>query len=158
MKSGPKIVSRGREVPPLAVPAWQADQYLFTQHDLIMCTMCGVILLQAGPGQPPDVWLQLMERCVDESWDPALRATILRDMAQQLSDQEATNSQQQQELTDLRQQLAEQQQHNARLQQQLAEQQQQNARLQQDVADLQQQLAGQPQAHTQQQHNAGLQG
>ena len=58
------------------------------------------MLLQAGSSDPP-VWLQLLERCCAE--DPAAHPTVVRTLAQQLSDQ-------QQQIAGLQQQLSAQQQ------------------------------------------------
>jgi len=77
-------------------------------------------VLQAGPGQPPDVWLQLLERCAADS---TCQRSIMRNHAQQLAQQQQQLSQQQlvnvdlqQQVTDLQQHLAGQQQHNMELQ------------------------------------------
>jgi len=100
------------------------------------------LLLQAGPGEPPDVWLQLLERCAaDSDCQPA----IIRNLAQQLLEREAINSQQQeqeQQLTDLQQQLAEQEHINSQQQQDLADLRQQLVEQQQLNAALQEQVAG----------------
>jgi len=90
--------------------------------------------LQAGPygyDTTPDVWLQLLEHCADS---PERQPAIIYNMARQLAEQQATNSQQQQVNAALQEQLAEQQQDITSLQQQLAEQQQVNGALQEQVA------------------------
>jgi len=96
-----------------------------TSRSLIVFVVVALpLLLQAAPGQPPDVWLQLLERCAaDSECQPAITCNL----AQQLAVQEALNRQQQQDLTDLRQDAT-------NLRQQLAEQQQLNAALQEQVA------------------------
>ena len=47
-------------------------------------------------GSPPDVWLQLLERCV--AADRGCQATALRSLAQQLTEQRALSARQQQQL------------------------------------------------------------
>jgi len=90
------------------------------------CRAPPVVLLLLQAGQPPDVWLQLLERCAE---DKACMPSIIQGYPQQ-----------QQDVTDL--------------QQQLTLTQQDNARLQQQVTYLQQQLASRQQAQAQQQHHA----
>jgi len=99
---------------------------------LVRCTLCCVLLLQVGPDGLLDVWLQLLERCAEDS---ACLPGIIRSLPRQ-----------QQRVTDLQQQLAEQQQ-----------QQQHIVLLQQQMPGLQQQLAGQRQGRAQQQPHAELQ-
>jgi len=72
--------------------------------------------MQAGPGQPPDVWLQLLERCAADS---TCQGSIMRNHAQQLAQQQQHSADLQQQVTDLQQQLAGQQEHNMDLQEQL---------------------------------------
>jgi len=55
-------------------------------------SVCHVLpLLQAGPGQPPDVWLQLWDHAADDICHPA----ITRQLVRQLVLQEDFNTQQQ---------------------------------------------------------------
>jgi len=107
---------------------------------LICAPFCCVMLLQAGPGQPPDVWAQLMGRCAIHSH---CQQDITCSLAQLLAEQQATNLHQKQELADLRQHNARLQEQVTRLQEQRAGQQQAQAQQQQHNAELQEQVASQ---------------
>jgi len=111
-------------MPPPALPVWYSECML-QQTTKSFVTMwhlsCCVMLLQAGPDRPPDVWLQLLELCAADS---TCQRSIIRSHAQQLV-------QQQRDLKDLWQQLALVQQQVTGLQQQLAQQEQRSAQLQQ---------------------------
>jgi len=48
-----------------------------------------LVLLQAGPDQAPDVWLQLLEHCAASG---SCYPSIIRSLAQQLAEQQQQNA------------------------------------------------------------------
>ena len=108
----------------------------------------------AQAGSPPDVWLQLLERCA--ATDPGCQPAALRSLAQQLAEQRALTAGQ---IAGLQAQLSCEQQRAEALQQQhvaaqqliagmyvqLTDQQQHNLVLRQQHAASQQQLSAQQQ-------------
>ena len=95
------------------------------------CKCCGLVLTllwlvlhMLQENSAPDVWLQLLLRCVA---DPAGQPTALRSLAQQLSERMALTAQQQQQLSGQQQLIAAQQQQIAGLQEQLSAQQRASA-------------------------------
>ena len=87
-------------------------------------------MLQAACTSPPDVWLQLLERCAAE---PGCQPTAIRSLAQRLADQHALSEQQ---LDSQRAVIAHQQQQIACLEGQ-QQQQEQQLLAQQQVAAAQ---------------------
>jgi len=62
-------------------------------------------LLQAGPDQAPDVWLQLLEHCAAGG---SCYPSIIRSLAQQLAEQQQQNAEQQQQNAALQELVAKQ--------------------------------------------------
>jgi predicted transcriptional regulator len=113
----------------------------------LCCLICLLFVLQDG--SPPDVWLQLLERCAK---DPTCQPKTVRILAQQLAEQRSLTVQLQDRLAAQEQLVSDQQQQMSDQKQRVLTQEQLNAEQQQQVAAQQQQIA------VQQQQIAGLQG
>jgi septal ring factor EnvC (AmiA/AmiB activator) len=121
---------------------------------LLVLTLCLLVLHMLQEGSPPDVWLQLLLRCMT---DPICQLAVEGKIAHELTAHKSLTLQQQQQLSTQQQLLpTQQQQLSAQLQQLSAHEQQLSAQeelvaaQQRLITDLQEQLSAQQHAASEQ--------
>ena len=120
---------------------------------MLRLTLRLLVLCALQEGSSPDVWLQLLLRCLT---DPDCKLAVVSKLAHVLTAHKSLTLQQQQELSAQQQQLLAQHQQLSAQQQQLSAQEQLIAAQQRQITGLQEQLSAQQQAASEEM--AGLRG